>query len=175
MALYVHNHVGLHDPKYCRETLQTWSLLQGGCEKQKITICNENWSAQEDKMQRDSNLTCSSDHKTQTLKLGLSGVLKASSWVHKVLQHNKARPAVSRSSRCLTRMVWMQYQHISEGCEIKSLCSVWWRNRKWRSFTHQAETLAKIILVMFWRTWRDKITGTGHKWLKNLRQSKNLH
>lgn len=113
--------------------------------------------------------------KIQTLKLWLSGVLKAFSWVHKVLQHNKARPAVSRSSRCITRMVWMQYQHISEGREIKSLCSVWWKNRKWKSFTHQAETLAKIILVVFWRTWRDKITDTGHKWLKNVRQSKNLH
>lgn len=62
MELYVHNHGGLHDPKHCRETLQTWSLLQGSSEKWKITICNENRSAQGDKMQRDFNLTCTSDY-----------------------------------------------------------------------------------------------------------------
>lgn len=61
MALYVHNHAGLHDPKYCKETLQTWSLLQGRCEKE-VTICNENSSAQGDKMQRDFNLTSTSDY-----------------------------------------------------------------------------------------------------------------
>lgn len=64
IALNVHNHVGLHDPKYCRETLQTSSLFQGGCEKRKITICNENRSAHGDKMQRDFNLTCTSDYNT---------------------------------------------------------------------------------------------------------------
>lgn len=113
--------------------------------------------------------------KIRTMKLGLPGVLKAFNWTHKVLQHNKSRPAVSRSRRCITRMDWMQYHQISEGGGIKSLCSVWQKNSKWRSFSHQSETWAKIILVVFWRTWRDKVTGTGHKGLKNLRQSKNMH
>lgn len=108
--------------------------------------------------------------KIKTLKLWLSGVLKAFNWAHKVLQHNKSRPAVSRSSKCITRMDWMQYHQISERGGIKSLCSVWWKTSKWRSFSHRSETRAKVILVMFWRTWRDKVTGAGHKGLKNLRQ-----
>lgn len=77
--------------------------------------------------------------KIKTLKLWLSGVLKAYNWAPKVLQHNKSRPAVSRSSKCITRMDWMQYHQISERGGIKSLCSVWWKTSKWRSFSHRVQ------------------------------------